>query len=226
MIDDFYQLALTAVRHQLNEAGVPHTTDDGDVVVNEHRLGISVTFDQFVTQGDQVIAPLDIQLHLDGDEGDRFRVGTLGIGPTQSAAMQAAVAEWHLLAASPLLAALGAPVDKRRSTAPQQLAGWSVFPGRAGIRGKIPAGMQAGGELLRALSTVLRDVAGTWPKPTHFEMHSIYIMATCGPDALDVQAAVDGLVNPDLSLAVKELNWPCGDETYLYKQLFVFRRDG
>lgn len=225
MIDDFYQLALAAVRHHLNEAGVSHTIDDGDVLFNEHRLGISVTFEDFVTQGGQVIAPLDIQLHLDGDEGDRFRVGTLGIGATREAAMQAAVSEWHMLAAAPLLAALRAPVDKRRAASKQQLAGWDLFPGRAGIRGKIPAGLQSGGDLLRSLLIVLRDAVAKWPVPTHLELRSIYVMVSSGPEGQDVQAAADGLVNPELTEAIRGLKWPGGDDAYLYKQLFVFRRE-
>ena len=95
----------------------------------DHRLGLAISFEGFVPQGGQVLAPLDIQMHVDGDSGDKFRVGTLGVGPNEQAAMKDAIAEWHLLAASPVLSALGASIEKRRSGGRQQLAGWDLFAG-------------------------------------------------------------------------------------------------
>src|SRR4051812_21665649 len=136
MIDDFYQAALAALRHHLDEAGASYTLDDGEIVFEGHRLGLSISFEDYVTQGEHTLAPVEVQIHVDGDTGERFHVGTLGVGPDRASARHAAIAEWHLLAVAPLLAALGAPLENRRGAAqPQQLAGWDLFAGRVGIRG-------------------------------------------------------------------------------------------
>jgi hypothetical protein len=224
MIDDFYQAALTALEHHLKEAGADYTLDEGELVIDSHRLGLSVTFEGFVTQGEHTLAPLDVQIHLDGDNGDRFRVGTLGIGPDRAHAMGEAVFEWHLLAAAPLLAALGAPLDKRRTlAAPQRLAGWDLFAGRVGIRGSVPGELRAGGTFYRSLLECLRQFVSKWQDPGRFTLRSIYIMATRDADHCDVQAAVDGILDEKLVEALAALDWPPSGEPYLYKQLFVLR---
>jgi hypothetical protein len=224
MIDDFYQAALTAMRHHLQTAGASYQVDDGELVVGGHRLGLSITFDDFVPQGELILAPLDVQIHLDGDTGDRFRVGTLGVGPNRAAAMHDAISEWHLLAAAPLLAALGAPVEKRRAPArPQALAGWSLFAGRVGIRGDVPAQLRAGGAFYQSLLARLQEIVARWEKPARFELRSIFFMATHTPAGCEIQAAVDGMVNEPLTDLLNGLPWPESDATYLYKQLFVLR---
>lgn len=223
MIDDVYQIALAAVCRHLDEAGAAYSLDEGEVVVGAHRLGLSITFEGFVPQGNLQLAPLDIQIHVDGDEGDRFRVGTLGVGADAETAMREAIAEWHLLAAAPVLAALGAAVENRRAAAtPQVLAGWNMFAGRVGIRGQIPPQLR-GGPFFAALVGRLRQFVAQWNSPTRFELRSIFFMATCGADAREIQAAVDGLVNQELAELLAELPWPQAAETYLYKQLFVLR---
>jgi hypothetical protein len=223
MNDDFFQLASAAIKHHLSEAQVDYEIDEGEFVICGHRLGLSVTFDGFSSQGGQVIAPLDIQIHLDGDEGDKFRVGTLGVGRDQRAAMQAAVSEWHLLAAAPVLSALGAVVDVRRKSAPQTVASWTVFPGRVGIRGPMPTELAAGGTFYSAILRELAAVASHWEKPGHFTLRSAFILATRSPEGQEIQAAVDGFVSELLQQGLSALSWPIGPETYLYKQLFVFR---
>ncbi len=228
MIDDFYQAALTAIRHHLDEAGARYSLDDGEIVLDGHRLGLSIAFDGFVEQGAHVLAPLEVQIHVDGDNGDRFRVGTLGVGTDQQTAMREAIAEWHLLAVAPLLAALGAPVETRRGQAQarQQLAGWDLFAGRVGIRGRVPPELRAGGTFYRALIERLRQHVAGWPVPKKIELRSIFFLATHNGGACEVQAAVDGIVDPRLAEALAQLPWPGGDETYLYKQLFVLRSSG
>lgn len=225
LIDDFYQAALAAIRHHLDQAGASYSLDDGEIEVDGHRLGLSIAFEGFVPQGNLTLAPLDVQIHLDGDRGDRFRVGTLGVGADQTTAMNEAIAEWHLLAVAPLLAALGAPIDNRRgqTQAQQKLAGWDLFVGRAGIRGRVPAELRSGGPFFRALLGQLRQVVSGWDQPSRFELRSIFFMATRGPSECEVQAAVDGMVDQPLAEAVQALPWPAGAETYLYKQLFVLR---
>jgi hypothetical protein len=223
MNDDFFQLASGAIRNHLTAAGVSFEQDEGEFVVNGHRLGLSITFDGFSSQAGQVIAPLDIQIHLDGDAGDRFRVGTLGIGHDQRSAMEAAVTEWHLLAAAPVLAALGAVVELRRKSGPVQIHSWTVFPGRVGIRGAMPAELGSGGSFYREILRALGSVAGTWEAPSRFTLRSAFILCTRSPQGQDVQAALDGFVSEPLQAALAALSWPVGGETYLYKQLFVFR---
>jgi hypothetical protein len=226
MIDDLYQSALSTLEHHLDEAGMPYTVDDGELLVGDHRIGLSISFEGIVPQGNQMLAPLDIQIHVDGDSGDRFRVGTLGVGSDAPKAIQDGIAEWHTLAVWPLLSALGADVETRRAPGrPQQLAGWDLFPGRVGIRGKVPAGLAAGGPFYRALLERLKPVVAKWEQPHRFTLHSIFIMATCS-SAAEVQAAVDGLVDEELVALLQNLPWPTGSDTYLYKQLFVLRHDG
>lgn len=224
MDDDFYQLAIMAVRRQLDVAELPYELDDGDLVLGGHRLGLSINFEGFTSQGGQQIAPLDVQMHLDGDEGDRFRVGTLGIGPDRAAAMRDAVAEWHLLAASPVLSALGAKVDSRRSQEhPPQLAGWAFYPGRVGLRGAVPPQMHVGQPFYRALLGVLRGVVAGWPMPDRFDLRSIFVMATRDAGGCEIQAAVNGFVDSGLTEKLGRLDWPASTDAYLYKQLFVLR---
>ena len=222
MIDDFYQAALAALRHHLDTAGATYQIDDGEVCLGGHRLGLSITFEGFVPQGDLTLAPLDIQIHLDGDSGDRFRVGTLGVGPDRAAAMRDAISEWHLLAAAPLLAALGAAVEKRRAdTEFKELAGWELFAGRVGIRGEVPAQLRTGGAFYRSMLGRLQQIVAGWDKPNRRELRSIFFMASRGPDGCEIQAAVDGIVSQPLAELLAGLSWPSGKGAYLYKQLFV-----
>jgi hypothetical protein len=224
MIDDFYQAALAAICHHLDEAGAAYSLDEGEISLGGHRLGLSITFDGFVSQGELTLAPLEIQIHVDGDTGDRFRVGTLGVGADRTAAMHAAIAEWHLLCVAPLLAALGAAVEKRRSPSqPQKLAGWDLFVGRVGIRGAVPGELRVGGTFYQTLLAALREIVAKWSLPNRFELRSIFFMATRSATECEVQAAVDGMVNVPLAELLQGLPWPAGDETYLYKQLFVLR---
>ena len=224
MIEDFYLAAQAAVCHHLDEAGVSYTVDEGEFLIDGHRLGLSITFEGFVSQGAHTLAPLDVQIHVDGDSGDRFRVGALGVGTDRNSALHEAVSEWHLLALSPLLAALGAPVSIRRTqTQPQRLAGWDLFAGRVGIRGKVPPELRLGSPFYRALLEQLRSVVSNWEQPSRFELRSIFFMATCGSGVCDIQAAIDGIVNEELAGLLSGLTWPVGEETYLYKQLFVLR---
>jgi len=122
-----------------------------------------------------------------------------------------------------VLAALGAPLENRRAASGQPLAGWDLFAGRVGIRGAVPAELRAGGTFYRALLDRLRQVVAKWESPDRFTLKSIYVMATCGSGAREIQAAVDGIVDPELIALLDSLSWPPGGDTYLYKQLFVLR---
>lgn len=223
MIDDVYQSALAALRQHLDTAGAAYDLDDGELTVGEHRLGLSIAFEGCVAQGELTLAPLDIQIHLDGDQGDRFRVGALGVGNDPQAALRDAIAEWHTLAVWPLMSALGASVEKRRGESQQTLAGWDLFAGRVGIRGEVPPALRAGGAFFRSLLERLREVVSQWDQPPRFTLRTIYLMVTRSGAATEVQAAVDGLVDEALASIVQSLAWPASTQPYLYKQLFVFR---
>jgi hypothetical protein len=223
MTDDFYQLALAAMGHQLDHAEVAYQIDDGELIVAGHRLGVSITFDGFVQQGPQVIAPLEIQLHLDGDEGNKFRMGMLGIGEDQLHAMQAAVTEWHLLVAAPVLSALGAPVETRRSRMPPQLAGWNFYPGRLGVRGKLPGELDPSTPFYRSVLEALRGLVSGWPDAKDFALRSICLLVAASGQDCEVQAAVDGMLDEGLTAELAKLTWPRPAEAYHYKQLFVLR---
>jgi len=223
MLEDCYRHALDALRRHLDKANCPFDEDDGDLTIDGHRLGLSVAFDGFGRQQGQAIAPVDICIHLDGDEGNRFRVGTIGVGETQEEALAAAVDEWHVLAAAPVLAALGAEAGTRRRTPEStQLAGWDMFPGRAGIRGAVPSGLQAGGPFLGQLLLTLRGEVSNWPEADDFILRSIFVMGSGGPTP-DFQAAVDGYMSESLTDTISSLPWPAAAEPYFYKQLFVLR---
>jgi hypothetical protein len=224
MIDDVYQAALAAIEHHLDQAGASYTLDDGEILFDGHRLGLAIAFDGLVVQGEHTLAPLDIQIHLDGDTGDRFRVGTLGVGRDGASAIQQAISEWHLLAVAPLLAALGAAVEKRRAgQGGQRLAGWDLFAGRVSIRGEVPPALRGGGTFYQALLEKLATVVSTWDTLNRWQLRSIYFMTTRGPEVSDLEAAIDGLIEPALAATLGEIPWPVGPQTYLYKQLFVLR---
>jgi hypothetical protein len=208
----------------LEAAGVRYSLDDGDFTFGGHRLGLSVTFEGFVEQENRVIAPVDVQLHVDDDDGSRFRVGTLGVGATPSEAMKAAIEEWHLLGATPVLAALDAPLGGlRREVRPQQLAGWAFFPGRAGIRGTLPSGLETGGEFYRQLLGEFQKFVSKWPVAPEFALRSIFVLYSAAEENAEIQAAVDGFLSEPLVARLKALPWPASPNAYLYKQLFVFR---
>jgi hypothetical protein len=87
----------------------------------------------------------------------------------------------------------------------------------------VPGALRQDGPFYRALLEPLRQVVSKWERPPRFTLHSVYLMATCGSGLSEIQAAVDGLLDHELTGLIQELPWPTGGETYLYKQLFVFR---
>jgi len=226
MIEDLYRVSKQRLIQHLQEAGTPYTDDDGDLLVDGHRLGLSIAFDGFSREQEQTIAPVDLQIHLDGDWGDRFRVGTLGVGPDTASAVAAAVEEWYLLAAAPVLSALGAVTQGRlKPEQSHKFGAWELFPGRAGIRGAAPFTAATGAHFYRGLFGELKKLAVTWSKPPRFDLRSVYMLATQAEGTFEIQAAVDGYVNDKLSESLTELPWPKSGPAYLYKQLFVFRAE-
>lgn len=236
MIDDVYQLAFGTIRNHLRQAGVAFTEEDGDFVIGGHRLGLSIVFDGFTRQAEESIAPIEIQIRLDGDEGDRFRIGAIGVGNTQEEAIRSAISEWHVLAAAPVLASLGAEIGTlARRKAGMILAGWQLFPGRAGLRGGVPPALHSGGTFYSALLMALAAEISRWDTPRDFSLRSIFVMASGeaptgksseAKPAVEIQAAVDGFVSPSLTEQIAALTWPAATGAYFYKQLFVLRHDG
>jgi len=225
MIELVHQLALQTLHNHLAAAGVEFREEDGDIVFDQHRLGLCIVFEGFAQQGPQRIAPVEIQIHLDGDSGDRFRVGVLGVGQNDEAAVRSAIEEWHLLLVVPLLAALHAAAGNRLREPPRlHIDGWDIYPGRAGIRGALPAGLEPGGEFFRQLVGAVGDTVKSWETSDEPPVRSVTVMANAAGRQQEVQAAVDGFVDEKLTQRVEQLSWPAAPEAYFYKQLFVLRR--
>lgn len=221
MIEELYPRALQVIERDLRSRGIPYSEDEGDLNVAGHRLALSIHFEGFTQQDETVLAPLDIQIHLDGDEGNRFRVGSLGVGADRKTAVDAAIVEWYRLAAAPLLSALA---DASAGAAPAVVAGWKLFASRPGIRGDVPRQLANDATFYRALEERLHAAIRGWRAESRDEFRSLFVMATSAAGAVEVQAAMDGFVDAKLTAAVAALPWPKTRQAYVYKQLFVARR--
>ena len=223
MIEELYRLALEVLRRHAADAGATVAEDEGELLVAGHRLGISIAFEGCVEQGQHTLAPLEVQLHVDGVGEDRFRVGTLGIANDCRGAMRAAIEDWFLLAGQPVLAAIGAAANGPRKRPDSiRLARWDGFPGRTSVRGSIPRSLEMGGAVYRDLLAVISRTVDTWEIESG-DLRSIFVMLTWAEGAMEVQAAVDGLLDPALGEAIGQLAWPQTSAAYLFKQFFVFR---
>lgn len=223
MIEELYRLAVDVLRRHAAEAGASVVEDEGDLLVGEHRLGIAIAFEGCVEQGEHVLAPLEVQLHVDGVGEDRFRVGTLGVAPDCRLAMRSAIEEWFLLAGQPVLAALNAATHSpRRRPDPIRLARWEGFPGRTAVRGSMPATLEPGGAVYRDMLAVISKTVDQW-EPAGADLRSIFLLLTWAEGTMEVQAAVDGFLDAPLGEAIGKLPWPQTSSAYLFKQFFVFR---
>lgn len=223
MIEELYRLAMEVLRRHAAEAGAAVAEDEGELLVAGHRLGISIAFEGCVEQGPHVLAPLEVQLHVDGVGEDRYRVGTLGVGPDCRAAMRSAIEEWFLLTGQPVLAALDAVADGPRKRPDRiRLARWEGFAGRTAVRGAMPKSLEPGGVLYRDLLAVISRTVDTW-ETGGTELRSLFLMLTWAEGEMEVQAAIDGLLDPTLTEAIRGLPWPHTSAAYLFKQFFVFR---
>ncbi len=83
--------------------------------------------------------------------------------------------------------------------------------------------MQPEGILLRSLLETLRNTVADWPQPPRWELKSIYVMATAGSEGHEIQSAVDGFVDTELTQRIFALDWPRPSDMFLFKQLFVLR---
>jgi hypothetical protein len=106
------------------------------------------------------------------------------------------------------------------------LAGWNFFPGRLGVRGKLPADLDPSAAFYRSVLEVLRGVVSGWPETGDFALRSICLLVAASGGDHEVQAAVDGMVDAELTARLTALSWPRPAEAYLYKQLFVLRNSG
>ncbi|MDZ4820037.1 MAG: DUF6348 family protein [Planctomycetota bacterium] len=221
--EDIYRLALQLVHRHLEAAAVPHSIDDGDLCFRGHRIGLSITFGNFAEQSGEFIAPVEFQMHVDGDDGSKFHVGTLGHGKTEELAVKSALEEWHLLTLAPVLAALGAPAGSLKREGPTvRWQDWTVFAGRAGLRGTLPPGLASGGTFFRLLMNEIRSYIANWPTPAEFTLRSIFLMYSAAGETPELQAAVDGYLDEALTERLTKLEWPQSPEPYLYKQMFIF----
>lgn len=226
MIEDLYRLALDILRRHAAEAGATVRDDEGDLIIAGRRLGVAITFEGCVEQGDLWLAPLEVQLHVDEVGEDRFRIGALGVGADCRAAMNAAIEEWFLLAGRPVLASLGAsPTPPGRRAETLRLARWEGFAGRTAVRGTPPKSLTPGGPLYRDLLELVARTVDRW-EPESDHLRSIFLMLSWAEGGIEVQAAVDGILDDELGQAIGALEWPRTASAYLFKQFFVFRPRG
>jgi hypothetical protein len=108
----------------------------------------------------------------------------------------------------------------------RRLGSWELFPGRAGIRGTLPAGLDPGGDFYRLLLDAFRKTVMRWTRPSALALRSICLMATTAEGEPQVQAAIDGFVDESLTKELAALPWPRPSEPYLFKQLLVLRNFG
>ena len=166
--------------------------------------------------------PFDIQIDRDG--GDRFWVAGWGFGREKGPGKHGGEGGWARGVWGPcFLRWQGGGGERPRPKGPGRGLAWDLFAGRIFIRGGVPPELRAGGEFYRSLLDRLRQVAAKWERPARFELRSVYLMASCGGDTCEIQAAVNGLIHEELVELLRGLPWPSSGETYLYKQLFVLR---
>lgn len=221
MIEDVYQQALQRIKQRLNDAGAHFVDEEGELLVGDHRVDLAIAFDGFVQQGSQMLAPLDIRMHVDHGDEDRFRVGTLGIGPTPAAAIAAALDEWLTLAAAPVLQALSEPSAKLRVQTAHTV--WHVFPGNTSLRGTPPPKLKSAGGLLEKLVRVIHMTIRGWSTPRDEQLRSLAVVVSQGDEGFELQAAIDGAMSELLIANLAALEWPKTIEPYVLKQLFVVR---
>jgi hypothetical protein len=220
---EIHRLSLEAIERHLRAAGAEYVVEEGEVrLASGHHVGLSIMFDEFVEQGNQVLAPVEWQVHVDASDDDKFAAGAIGVGVDEPTALASAVEEWYTLFATPVLAALGAEVPRKRAAASQAIAGWQMNAGQAGFRGTVPAALTGDGPLFRSILMALRDTASNWSQADHWQIRSMFVMASVEQGQPDIQAAVDGEIDSDLTDGLQKLDWPSGDGAYLYKQMFVF----
>ena len=223
MTDDFYPTGVW--RRCGTSSTMPasdYQADDGELIVAGHRLGVSVTFDGFVQQGEQVIAPLEIQLHLDGDEGNKFRMGTLGIGH-DSAARHAGGRGRMAFAGCRSGAGRAGGAGEHAPLAPAAQVGRLELFSRPVGRPRQAAGRA------RSVGPFLSLGAGSAARRgERLARGRRFCLAFDLPAgrgqrcrAVEVQAAVDGMLDAELTAALAGSGWPRPAEAYLYKQLFV-----
>lgn len=218
---DAKTLALARLRVQLARLGNNWSDDRAALRVAGRRLEVEIETAPVSRQGGQQLVPLEIALVVDDHASERFRWGVVGSGSDLDAALQSAIDEWEQLAAVPVLEALlDAP-----AAGGWQTGKWHCFPGKAGLRGRAPAALRANSPLFQQLAESLRRYVGDWTSPTRFDLRSLCVIACWAEGKLELQAAVDGLLDTRLAEKLMRLEWPQGADAWLYKQLFVVRGD-
>ncbi len=220
MIEDIYRLACERLRTELASVGVPHQEEDGDLLVGNHRLALSLRFDGFIAQGNEWLAPLEIQMAVDHFDPGRFAVGVLGVGRQHADALRAAIDQWWALAARAVLASLDPRVGGTR-VPKLDWGGWTVVAGEVALRGRVPSALRPQSPLLRGLLETLAAEVADWTVPPGDELKSLAVVVSWAEAQLEVQGAVDGLIDPALTQQLQRLPWPRTVEPWLFKQMFL-----
>jgi len=222
---ELHRLSIQALERHVRAASAEYTLEDGEIrLANGHHIALAISFDDFIKQGEQTLAPVEWQMYVDSSGEEKLPAGAIGVGADEASALESAVDEWYTLFATPVLDAIGAQVPRRRSVAFQRIIDWEMFVGQAGFRGTVPPSLVGDGPLFRAILLAFRDEVGTWPTADHLLLRSVFLIVSVEQQAVDIQVAVDGDLQPELTQRLKRLDWPSSDAAYLYKQMFVLRR--
>jgi hypothetical protein len=143
--------------------------------------------------------------------------GQVGVGSDRDDAIETAVSEWAMLVGQPLLGALGAKISQQ----PEDIGGFFVYHGFAGIRGPRtvtwPEEKQT--RLVHRLESFIQGLE-------HYrgDLHSISLLVVvAGDGTTQGECRVDGAISPNLLKMVQSFPW-AQDGVYMFKQFYALRR--
>ena len=225
MIDDVYQAALAALRHHLDEAGTPYTVDEGELVIDSHRLGLSITFDGFVSQGEPRPGPA--RYPNPRRRRQRRSVSRRHVGRRRRTAQRPARGDFRVASVGRGAAAGGAWARQWKIAAPPRIpSNWPAgicSPAGSAFAAQCPPDLRAGGAFYRALLERLRQVVAKWDQPRSVYAAIDLYHGHLRPEALRSPSRRRRDGEPGAGRRAGRLAWPASSETYLYKQLFVLR---
>jgi hypothetical protein len=144
--------------------------------------------------------------------------GSVGIGSNRDQAISAAVSEWAMAMGEALLGALGMKIGSQ----PEQMGSLLVYRGLAGIRGsdRVIWSSENDKRLVHKLGAFF---GGLEHSPG--ELHSLSLMVVVRPNGKpEGECRIDGAISSSLLKAVQSFSWEPDDEVYVFKELYVVRR--
>ncbi len=106
------------------------------------------------------------------------------------------------------------------------MAGWNLSLAEWGFVAKLPPELDPAAPFFRTVLEALRGLVSGWPETKNFVLRSICLLVTASGQQPEVQAAIDGMLDAELTATLAKLPWPSPPDAYLYKQLFVLGNSG